>query len=62
MTCNTRREKSSWLAAGVLHLPDWAVIRYDADRFTDDRSGDTIAAGFFNERWEMLWQSPPPGR
>lgn len=35
------------------HLPDWAVIRYDAEHFTDDRSTDVVAAGFFNEQWKI---------
>ena len=34
------------------HLPDFAVIRYDADRFSDQRPDDTVLAGFFNEQWQ----------
>jgi pimeloyl-ACP methyl ester carboxylesterase len=35
------------------HLPDWAVIRYDADHFADERDKDTVASGFFDERWKF---------
>lgn len=34
------------------HLPDYAVLRIDPDRFTDERPKDTVLAGFFNERWQ----------
>jgi hypothetical protein len=35
------------------HLPDWAIVRFDADHFADDRTKDTIAAGFFDEQWTL---------
>jgi hypothetical protein len=35
------------------HLPDYAVIRYDPERFSDNRREDTVLAGFFDERWRV---------
>jgi poly(3-hydroxybutyrate) depolymerase len=35
------------------HLPDWAVVRFDADHFADDRTKDTVAEGFFDEQWKL---------
>jgi hypothetical protein len=34
------------------HLPDYAVIKIDPDRFSDDRKHDVEFAGFFNELWQ----------
>jgi predicted esterase len=33
------------------HLPDWAVVKFDPDHFSDDRLQDTVAAGSFSEQW-----------
>lgn len=36
------------------HLPDWAVIKYDPEKFADNRRVDTQQAGFFDERWQPV--------
>ncbi len=35
------------------HLPDWAVIQFDPEKFADSRRLDTRHAGFFDERWQV---------
>jgi len=39
------------------HLPDYAIIRFDPDHFSDDRSQDVVAAGFFDESWRVPRQA-----
>ncbi|MEP6756960.1 MAG: hypothetical protein ABJA67_15755, partial [Chthonomonadales bacterium] len=35
------------------HLPDYAIIKFDANHFTDDRKTDVQLAGFFDEEWKL---------
>ncbi len=65
LNCGITFSRADWNGSNALqypHLPDWAVVRYDAARFQDDRRRDTVAAGFFDERWRLLpGAAPAPG-
>lgn len=46
--------RADWTGSNALqypHLPDYAVIRYNPDAFSDNRAQDTLFAGFFDEQW-----------
>jgi hypothetical protein len=35
------------------HLPDYAVVRFDPEKFSDDYRSATVLAGFFDEHWKI---------
>jgi hypothetical protein len=48
--------RADWHASNARqhpYLPDYAVIRFDPDAFADDRTKDTVLAGFFDEQWRI---------
>jgi poly(3-hydroxybutyrate) depolymerase len=56
INCGFSFSRADWEGSNARqypHLPDWAVVRFDPDHFTDDRTKDTVAAGFFDEQWKM---------
>jgi hypothetical protein len=60
INCGFSFSRADWEGSNARqypHLPDWAVVRFDADHFADDRTKDTVAAGFFDEQWKMATPS-----
>ena len=49
--------RADWNGSNALqypHLPDYAVIRIDANAFNDDRTKDVELSGFFDESWHPV--------
>jgi len=56
INCGFTFSRADWQGSNAQqypHLPDYAVIRYDPEHFSDDRTKDVEAAGFFDERWRV---------
>jgi hypothetical protein len=56
LECGFTFSRADWQGSNARqypHLPDYAVLRFDPDHFTDDRTRDTELAGFFDERWRV---------
>lgn len=54
VNCGFTFSRADWQGSNALqypHLPDWAVLKYDAARYSDDHRANAVAAGFFDERW-----------
>jgi predicted esterase len=49
----SRADQEASNARQYPHLPDFAVIRFRADAFSDRRPEDTVLAGFFDENWKI---------
>ena len=48
INCGFSFSRADWQGSNARqypHLPDWAVIRYDPAKFSDDRSADTGRGG-----------------
>jgi hypothetical protein len=63
INCGFSFSRADWQGSNARqypHLPDWAVVRFDADHFSDDRTKDTVAAGFFNEQWKLPTRTAAP--
>jgi poly(3-hydroxybutyrate) depolymerase len=61
INCGFSFSRADWQGSNARqypHLPDWAVVRFDADHFADDRAKDTVAAGFFDEQWKLPPAAP----
>jgi len=53
--CGLTWSRADWQGSNALqysHLPDYAVIRYDPDHYSDDHRKNAELAGFFDERWK----------
>lgn len=53
--CGLTWSRTDWNGSNALqysHLPDYAIIRYDADHYNDDHRKNAELAGFFDERWK----------
>jgi hypothetical protein len=64
INCGFSFSRADWEGSNARqypHLPDWAVVRFDADHFSDDRTKDTVAAGFFDEQWKLPVIAVNPG-
>jgi hypothetical protein len=56
INCGFSFSRADWRGSNALqypHLPDYAVVKFDPDKFTDNRREDTVVAGFFDERWRI---------
>lgn len=54
--CGFSFGRADWRGSNALqypHLPDYAVVKFDADNFSDDFRANAEVAGFFDERWRM---------
>ncbi|HLK56552.1 MAG TPA: hypothetical protein VKU00_08310 [Chthonomonadaceae bacterium] len=49
----SRADRDGSNAQQYPHLPDYAVIRFQRDHYTDDRTKDVELAGFFDENWRQ---------
>ncbi|MGV3720973.1 MAG: prolyl oligopeptidase family serine peptidase [Actinomycetota bacterium] len=55
--CGFTFSRADWQGSNAFqyaHLPDYAVVRFDANRYSDDHRANAAVAGFFDEHWRVL--------
>jgi len=55
--CGFTFSRADWQGSNAFqyaHLPDYAVIRFNADRYSDDHRANAQVAGFFSEDWRVF--------
>jgi acetyl esterase/lipase len=56
VNCGFTFSRVDWQGSNALqypHLPDWAVLKFDPEHYSDDHRANALAAGFFDERWKI---------